>query len=134
MTPEERIEALREFFDNVDGHIEELKQGAWWDGFYWTRQKVRDIIDPPKPKWRQMVDESANIPGPAYALSNVLYLLSELCAPSMDAEPALARLVAVCEAQVGDGWQADPSDWDGYDLDDFSVDLLLNEVGFKHRR
>ena len=56
MTPEEKIEALREFFDNVDGNIEELKQGAWWDGFYWTRQKVLNITDPPRAKWRKRVD------------------------------------------------------------------------------
>ena len=105
MTPEEKIEALRELFDNVDGHIEELRQGAWWDGFYWTRQKVRDIIDPPKPKWRQRVD--AIEPGGAPALHLVLWHLAEI-ANDRNLKNHLAGIIAVAEAQVGDGWQADP--------------------------
>lgn len=114
MTPEEKIEALRELFDNIDGNIEELKQGAWWDGFYWTRQKVLDIIDPPKPKWREAVDErlgwAAGTPSP---LGSTLRELADLEYDKVDsyADPTtvcLARIVAVAEAQVGDGWQADP--------------------------
>ena len=110
MTPEEKIEALREFFDNVDGNIEELKQGAWWDGFYWTRQKVRDIIDPPKPKWRQMVNEEAEKSLIGTPIGAVLYHLSHVANPSeYDAAFELANIVAVCEKRwVDDGWQADP--------------------------
>lgn len=106
----EKIEALREFFDNVDGHIEELNQGAWWDGFHWTRQKVLDIIDPPKPKWRESVDRCVKA-FPSDPLGDVLMHLSALSAPKADdatREWHLANIVAVCEAQVGDGWQADP--------------------------
>ena len=106
MTPEEKIEALLEFFDNIDGNIEELKQGAWWDGFYWTRQKVRDIIDPPKPKWRQMADAI----GPAEPpLHIALWHLAEI-ANDRNLRNHLAGIIAVAEAQVGDGWQADPDD------------------------
>ena len=114
MTPEEKIEALRKLFDNIDGNIEELKQGAWWDGFYWTRQKVRDIIDPPKPKWREAVDErvgwAAGTPSP---LGSTLRELADLEYGKVDsyADPTtvcLARIIAICEQEVGDGWQADP--------------------------
>ena len=109
MTPEEKIEALRKLFDNIDGNIEELKQGAWWDGFYWTRQKVRDIIDPPKPKWRQMVNEEAEKSLIGTPIGAVLYHLSHVANPSeYDAAFELANIIAVCEAQVGDGWKADP--------------------------
>jgi len=109
MTDAEKIEALRKLFDNIDGNIEELKQGAWWDGFYWTRQKVRDIIDPPKPKWRQMVNEEAEKSLIGTPIGAVLYHLSHVANPSeYDAAFELANIVAVCEAQVGDGWQADP--------------------------
>jgi len=114
MTPEEKIEALRKLFDNIDGNIEELKQGAWWDGFYWTRQKVRDIIDPPKPKWRQMVNEEAEKSLIGTPIGAVLYHLSHVANPSeYDAAFELANIIAVCEAQVGDGWQADPDEWWG---------------------
>ena len=106
MTPEEKIEALRKLFDN----IEELKQGAWWDGFYWTRQKVRDIIDPPKPKWRQMVNEEAEKSLIGTPIGAVLYHLSHVANPSeYDAAFELANIVAVCEKRVDDGWQADPN-------------------------
>ena len=117
MTPEEKIEALRKLFDNIDGNIEELKQGAWWDGFYWTRQKVRDIIDPPRAKWREDVDErlgwAAELPSP---LGSTLRELADLEYGKVDsyADPTtvcLARIVAICEQEVGDGWQADPDEW-----------------------
>ena len=112
MNDAEKIEALRKLFDNIDGNIIELKQGAWWDGFYWTRQKVRDIIDPPKPKWRELVDsQHADMVSPDLALFNVLHCLRCLSLPEVSDEHTremLARIVAVCEAQVGDGWQADP--------------------------
>ena len=113
MTPEEKIEALRELFDNIDGNIEELKQGAWWDGFYWTRQKVRDIIDPPKPKWREMVDLAArsvtarDIFTDVDPLADVLSALSVLAAGD-DVAVSLAHVVAICEKRADDGWQADP--------------------------
>ena len=113
MTPEEKIEALRKLFDNIDGNIEELKQGAWWDGFHWTRQKVRDIIDPPKPKWREAVDFTArSIFTDVDPLADVLSALSVLAAGD-DVVDSLAHVVAVCEAQAGDGWQADPACWGG---------------------
>ena len=110
MNDAEKIEALRKLFDNIDGNIEELKQGAWWDGFYWTRQKVRDIIDPPKPKWRQMVNEEAEKSLIGTPIGAVLYHLSHVANPSeYDAAFELANIVAVCEKRVDDGWQADPN-------------------------
>ena len=110
MTPEEKIEALRKLFDNIDGNIEELKQGAWWDGFYWTRQKVLAIIDPPKPKWREMVNEEAEKSLIGTPIGAVLYHLSHVANPSeYDAAFELANIIAVCEKRwVDDGWQADP--------------------------
>ena len=111
MTPEEKIEALRKLFDNIDGNIEELKQGAWWDGFYWTRQKVLDIIDPPKPKWRELVDVWAGVVSTNSTLADVLGSLSGV-ARSGPSERAtgdrLAQIVAICEKRADDGWQADP--------------------------
>jgi len=109
VTPEEKIEALRKLFDNIDGNIEELKQGAWWDGFYWTRQKVRDIIDPPKPKWRELVDDARSALLDEFKqppLPTVLSDLAEIADDENDPRDCLARIVAVAEAQVGDGWQA----------------------------
>ena len=109
MNDAEKIEALRKLFDNIDGNIIELKQGAWWDGFYWTRQKVLAIIDPPKPKWRQMVNEEAEKSLIGTPIGAVLYHLSHVANPSeYGAAFELANIVAVCEAQVGNGWQADP--------------------------
>ena len=111
MTPEEKIEALREFFDNVDGNIEELKQGAWWDGFYWTRQKVLNITDPPRAKWRKRVD--ALHPKGVWGshLGAALYHLSHVANPGhYDVAEELANVVVVAEVAVGNGWRADPDD------------------------
>ena len=74
--------------------------------------EVRDIIDSPKPKWREMVDDYAPLYGHSYhAMSNVLKSLSFIADPLCSEEDVahnLARTVALCEAQVGDGWRADP--------------------------
>ena len=69
--------------------------------------------NPPKPKWRQMVEVAFDKPYETCArdpLVEVLRCLTFL----QDGAPEsiqLARIVAVCEAQVGDGWQADPDEW-----------------------
>ena len=114
MTPEEKIEALRKLFDNIDGNIEELKQGAWWDGFYLTRQKVLAIIDPPKPKWREMVNEARAALLDEFKqppLPTVLSDLADIADNENDPRDSLARIIAICEDKVGDGWQADPDEW-----------------------
>ena len=64
------------------------------------------------PKWREMVDDYAPLYGHSYhAMSNALKSLSFIADPLCSEEDVahnLARTVALCEAQVGDGWQADP--------------------------
>lgn len=64
------------------------------------------------PRWRRLVDEQDLYPEPP--LPAVLYDLSWL-AGATDTESgkvrdreSLARIIAVCEREVGDGWQADP--------------------------
>ena len=73
--------------------------------------EVRDIIDSPKPKWRQIADRwswtALHIPTEQDALASVLYSLGGICAGKVDAN-WLGKIIAICEAQVGDGWQADP--------------------------
>lgn len=68
----------------------------------------------PVPRWRALVDEKAT-----WALSvgsPLAAVLAELANVEVERVsgraaalwPFLARIVAVCEAQVGDGWKADP--------------------------
>ena len=102
MTPEEKIEALRKWAKPADDYR--------LDGYYQAQCQVRDIIDPPKPKWREMVDAL-----PRYVtgthLGAVLYHLSHAANPDYyNVAEELANIVVVCEAQVGDGWRADPDD------------------------
>ena len=109
MTPEEKIEALREWANRP------VTDGAQLASLNWYREaqrQVRDIIDPPKPKWRESVDRCVKA-FPSDPLGDVLMHLSALSAPKADdatREWHLAHIVAVCEAQVGDGWKADPDD------------------------
>ena len=106
MTPEEKIEALREWANQP------VTDGAQLASLNWYREaqrQVRDIIDPPKPKWRQMVNEEAEKSLIGTPIGAVLYHLSHVANPSeYGAAFELANIVAVCEAQVGDGWEADP--------------------------
>ena len=62
---------------------------------------------PEVPEWRRMVDEArTHWPHP---LASVLSSLANIDGYSdYDDRPDLARIVAVCEQEVGDGWQADP--------------------------
>ena len=75
------------------------------------------------PEWRRLVDDNkqpyrseSNPLGLDRSESNplglVLLALSDLTTTHSDARGLddLARIVAVCEAQVGGGWQADPED------------------------
>lgn len=67
---------------------------------------------PEPPKWRQLVNDYLDDdPGEKrVALSYVLSSLSGIAAGESWREPhsELASIIAVCEQQVGDGWQADP--------------------------
>ena len=110
MTPEEKIEAMREWVRSND----EPDFGQFAAGYLKALTEVRDIIDPPNPKWRQMVDErlgwAAELPSP---LGSTLRELADLEYGKVDsyADPTtvcLARIIAICEQEVGDGWQADP--------------------------
>ena len=111
MTPEEKIEALREWLETAD--YTRLDIDDWKRGFLDAQRGVRDIIDPPKPKWREIADRwswtALHIPTEQDALASVLYSLGGICAGKIDAD-WLGKIIAICEAQVGDGWQADPDD------------------------
>ena len=120
MTPEEKIEALREFLDGPGVIYSDDNRTA---GYGDAMRHVRNIIDPPKPKWRELVDLTArSIFTDVDPLADVLSALSVLAAGD-DVAVSLAHVVAICEAQVGDGWQADP---DREPYASHSVDLLLN--------
>lgn len=112
MTPEQKIEALREW---AQRRLDNYKASAWGDGFTAAVQEIRDIIDPPAPQWRQWVtDQAIETTGArATALEDILVCLAEI---GYSAKGPLARIIAVCERQVGDGWRADP------DLADLSDD------------
>ena len=109
MTPEEKIEALREWAAST--YYDESSP-TWFAGYARARDEVRNIIDPPKPKWRELVDEAAAAANRHWLqepLASTLYHL-HLAAAYERAEPYehLANVIAICEAQVGDGWRADP--------------------------
>ena len=79
--------------------------------------RVSPIPKPaPVPEWRRLVNiERDNIgESDAGALSDVLRYLGDLSSKTLDEHPCyepsatLARIIAVAEGQVGDGWQADP--------------------------
>ena len=130
MTPEEKIETLRRWAKRDRTYWSFEKTAGYTD----AQRQVRDIIDPPKPKWREAVDEkfgwAAGTPSP---LGSTLRELADLEYGKVDsyADPTtlcLARIVAVAEAQVGDGWQADPDDWpDSWD-DPVDVWSLLDAL------
>ena len=117
MTPKEKIQALREWANEPVDY--DADNQDFVNGLFYAKRKVRDIIDPPKPKWRQIVDLTArsitarSVFTDVDPLADVLSALSELAAGD-DVAVSLAQVVAICEAQVGDGWQAD---WTGWGLD-----------------
>ena len=85
---------------------------------YYMRTWTEPAPDP-VPEWRRLVEEFDDNPQSAYetALSCVLSTMSVIddeltVADSVhDIGMSLARIVAVCEQQVGDGWRADPVDF-----------------------
>ena len=103
MTDAEKIEALRKWAEAAD-------RPSLNDYYLIAVRQVRDIIDPPKPQWRESVDRCVKA-FPSDPLGDVLMHLSALSVPKADDATRawhLANIVAVCEDQVGDGWQADP--------------------------
>lgn len=103
----EKIEALREWAAST--YYDESSP-TWFAGYACARDEVRNIIDPPKPKWREMVDLAVPYLTHVDPLVVVLESLANVANPRKVTEANLARIVAICEAQVGDGWQADPDD------------------------
>ena len=66
----------------------------------------------PEPEWREWVTAQHDevVGSRASALEDVLMCLSEV-ERGASKNYALARIVARCEREIGDGWQADPSGW-----------------------
>jgi len=64
------------------------------------------------PEWREWVTAQHDevVGSRASALEDVLMCLSEV-ERGASKNYALARIVARCEREIGDGWQADPSEW-----------------------
>jgi hypothetical protein len=60
------------------------------------------------PQWRALVDAGLRHLTREDPLVVVLRSLSNVADPTKDTTANLARVVSICEAQVGDGWQADP--------------------------
>ena len=100
MTPEEKIEALRELLGN---HHSPCRCMICIE----LLNPIRDIIDPPNPQWRQMVDALPHDVTGTH-LGAVLYHLSHVANPDhYNVAEELANIVVVCEVAVG-GWRADP--------------------------
>ena len=87
----------------------EIAAKRWRDA--WRETLDADPEPEPVPEWRRMVDAQARLhQGESNPLGHALLMLSDLTSYAHDdrTRTCLARIVAVCEAQVGDGWQADP--------------------------
>ena len=108
MTPEEKIEALRRWAKRDRTYWSFEKTAGYTD----AQREVRAIIDPPKPRWRELVGQAAKVVTDN-PLEGVLKHLSVIAYnPSQEGlEWNLARIVAICEQEVGDGWEADPDEW-----------------------
>jgi hypothetical protein len=119
----EKIEALRRWAKPADDYR--------LDGYYQAQCQVRDIIDPPRAKWRELVDDARSALLDEFKqppLPTVLSDLAEIADDENDPRDCLACIVAICEQEVGDGWQADPDDWpDSWD-DPVDVWSLLDAL------
>ena len=108
MNDAEKIEALRQWVRQND----QPDFGTFAAGHLKAVTEVRDIIDPPKPKWRQMVTEEYDALLDEFKQPSLPTVLAAITSISWDEDEGpqdgLARIVAVCEREVGDGWQADP--------------------------
>ena len=108
MTPEEKIESLREW---AQRHRDNYRASEWGDGFTAAVQEIRDIIDPPAPQWRKRVDALHPRGVTGTHLGAALYHLSHVANPGhYDVAEELANVVVVAEVAVGNGWRADPDD------------------------
>lgn len=83
----------------------------WRDAFH-DLNSAPEPDPEPVPEWREWVTAQHDevVGSRASALEDVLMCLSEV-ERGASKNYALARIIAVCEAQVGGGWQADPSGW-----------------------
>lgn len=98
-----RIEALEENVRSLDTDV---------NAYYGMSQGSVD----PVPAWRRLVNAiAADNTVPLYSpLASALEYLKTLALDDMSNDgrrDSLARLVVLCEAQFGDGWQADPDSY-----------------------
>ena len=107
----ESVKKLREF----SGFLTcEIAAKRWRDA--WRETLDADPEPEPVPEWRRMVDAMPPKPfaerHPLAEILERLAVLDEYSDTGVDEtrlyQMNIARIVAVCEQQVGDGWQADP--------------------------
>ena len=92
----------------------EIAAKRWRDA--WRETLDADPEPEPVPEWRRMVDAMPPKPfaerHPLAEILERLAVLDEYSDTGVDEtrlyQMNIARIVAVCEQQVGDGWQADP--------------------------
>ncbi len=84
----------------------------------WHQEWVERLVDtatwqdaPEVPKWRVLANAGVRSLTSEDPLTVVLRSLANVADPNKVTSANLARIIAVCEAQVGGGWQADPSGW-----------------------
>lgn len=106
-----------------------------------SREWCGKVTDPePVPQWRQMVGQAAGLmdawmlPTPLGTALDILSYL-EMYPRPIDDIIRLSRLVALCEAQVGDGWQADPDEPRAHPHESqrqCDLECLLRAVGWRY--
>ena len=93
--------------------MDHLRHAAkrWRDAFH-DLNSAPEPDPEPVPEWREWVTAQHDevVGSRASALEDVLMCLSEV-ERGASKNYALARIVARCEREVGDGWQADHSEW-----------------------
>lgn len=98
--------AERAYCPTLDEVIKEVKQG-------WANPSPGHLLCPQcatedvVPKWRQLVDEREVLRWHT-PLAMVLHHLHRLASDVSEKRFVLACIVAIAEAEAGDGWQADP--------------------------
>jgi hypothetical protein len=98
------------FFGTPEPEAEEWIDAAkrWRDAFH-DLNSAPEPDPEPVPEWREWVTAQHDevVGSRASALEDVLMCLSEV-ERGASKNYALARIVARCEREIGDGWQADP--------------------------
>ena len=122
-----RVEALEARPYAVPGEVVQLEAQECCG-----RGPACGACDPePVPEWRRLVDGTrcATASDP---LASVLLNLGRIQMYGADESHTLrlAQIIAVCEAQVGNGWQADP---DEDPIDHRHVDVLIHALATVHR-